>query len=322
MKMKMLSKIRSRAKNRDYTIILPEANIDERVTKAVEVILKDNLSKVIVFGKINEYSPKVANNKNCQIIDIEQYANLEEFTNQLYELRKEKGMTKQNAKKLILEPMYFSMMLLKNNLADGVVAGAKYSTADVLRPGLQIIKTKPNKKIVTGGMLMLKDGKEPLFFGDVSLIENPTSEELADIADANADFMKKVLSVEPKVAMLSFSTKGSAKHEMVDKVKVATELAQNRGFLVDGEMQADCALDVATAKKKGITSEVGGKANVLVFPDLNAGNIGYKLVSRLGGYVAVGPIMLNFNKPINDLSRGCTVEEIINTVLITKLLAD
>ena len=132
--------------------------------------------------------------------------------------------------------------------------------------------------------------------------------------------MKKVVGVEPKVAMLSYSTKGSAKSEMVDKVRIATELAQNRGFLVDGEMQVDSALDLATAKKKGITSEVGGRANVLVFPDLNAGNIGYKLVARLGGFVAVGPIMLNFNKPINDLSRGCTVEEIVNTVLITKLL--
>ena len=211
-------------------------------------------------------------------------------------------------------------MLLKNDMADGVVAGAKYSTADVLRPGLQIIKTKPGKKVVTGGMLMLKEGERPLFFGDVSLIEDPTSEQLAEIADANADFMKKVLDVEPKVAMLSYSTNGSASHAMVDKVRKATELAQNRGFLVDGEMQVDSALDIATAKKKGITSEVGGNANVLVFPDLNAGNIGYKLVARLGGYIAVGPIMLNFNKPINDLSRGCTVDEIINTVLITKLL--
>ena len=134
------------------------------------------------------------------------------------------------------------------------------------------------------------------------------------------DFMKNVIDVEPKVAMLSYSTKGSANHEMVDKVRVATELAQNKGFLIDGEMQVDSALDIGTAQKKGVTSPVGGHANVLVFPDINAGNIGYKLVARLGGYIAVGPIMLNFNKPINDLSRGCTVEEIINTVLITKLL--
>ncbi len=318
--MKILKEIQERAKNKDLTIVLPEANIDDRVKKACEEILNQGLSKLIVFGNKKEYSSEVVNNPNCQIIDMETSEMRGELAEKLYELRKAKGLTVEDAKKLILNPMYFAMMLLKSDLADGVVAGAKYSTADVLRPGLQIIKTKPGKKVVTGGMLMLKEDEKPLFFGDVSLIENPTSEELAEIADANADFMKKVLDVEPKVAMLSYSTKGSAKHEMVDKVVRATELAQNRGFLVDGEMQADTALDLATAKKKGITSEVGGQANVLVFPDLNAGNIGYKLVARLGGYIAVGPIMLNFNKPINDLSRGCTVDEIVNTVLITKLL--
>ncbi len=318
--MKILKEIQERAKSRDLTIILPEANLDERVVSACKQILKEGLSKLIVFGKKNEFPEEVSNNDNCKIIDIETSSLCSEFAEKLYELRKEKGLTLEKAKELIKQPMYFAMMILKFDMADGVVAGAKYSTADVLRPGLQIIKTKKGKKIVTGGMLMLKDNERPLFFGDVSLIENPTSEELAEIAEANADFMKKVLDVEPKVAMLSYSTKGSAKHEMVDKVIIATELAQNRGFLVDGEMQADTALDLATAKKKGITSEVGGQANILVFPDLNSGNIGYKLVARLGGYQAVGPIMLNFNKPINDLSRGCTVEEIVNTVLITKLL--
>lgn len=319
--MKILEEIKQRAKNKNSVIILPEANLDDRVLDAAKQILKEDLAKIVVFGKNQEYPTEMLENANCTIIDIEKSDKKETFENQLYDLRKEKGMTIEKAKEIILNPMYFAMMLLKNDMADGVVAGAKYSTADVLRPGLQIIKTKPGKKVVTGGMLMLKEGFDPIFFGDVSLIENPSSEELAEIADANADFMKKVVGVEPKVAMLSYSTKGSAKSEMVDKVRTATELAQNRGFLVDGEMQVDSALDLATAKKKGITSEVGGQANVLVFPDLNAGNIGYKLVARLGGFVAVGPIMLNFNKPINDLSRGCTVEEIINTVLITKLLS-
>lgn len=318
--MKILKDLKQRAKNKDYTIILPEANLDERVKQAAIEILKEDLSKLIVFGKETDFGKEITENPNCQIIDIENYENIDDLANALYELRKAKGLTLEQAKELVKQPTYFAMMLLKNNMADGVVAGAKYSTADVLRPGLQIIKTKPNKKVVTGGMLMLKEDKNPLFFGDVSLIENPTSEQLAEIAIANAEFMEKVLSVEPKVAMLSYSTKGSANHEMVDKVKNATFLAQNKGYLVDGEMQVDSALDTATAQKKGITSEVGGNANVLVFPDLNAGNIGYKLVARLGGYIAVGPIMLNFNKPINDLSRGCTVEEIVNTVLITKLL--
>ena len=319
--MKILEEIRMRAKNKDLTIVLPEANMDERVKTACEQILKEGLSKLIVFGKKEEFDKAISNNPNCQIIDLNLNDLSNTFAEQLYELRKAKGLTLESAKELVKQPMYFAMMLLKSNMADGVVAGAKYSTADVLRPGLQIIKTKPGKRVVTGGMLMLKEDERPLFFGDVSLMENPTSEELAEIAEANADFMKKVLDVEPKVAMLSYSTKGSAKHEMVDKVRIATELAQNRGFEVDGEMQADTALDLATAQKKGIQSGVGGQANVLVFPDLNAGNIGYKLVARLGGYIAVGPIMLNFNKPINDLSRGCTVEEIINTVLITKLLS-
>jgi len=319
--MKILKEIQERAKLKDLTIVLPEANLDERVKTACEKILKQGLSKLIVFGKNEEFDGEMLSNPNFQIIDLSSNDLSNAFAEQLYELRKAKGLTLENAKELIKQPMYFAMMLLKSNMADGVVAGAKFSTADVLRPGLQIIKTKPGKKIVTGGMLMLKEDQRPLFFGDVSLMENPTSEELAEIAEANADFMKKVLDVEPKVAMLSYSTKGSAKHEMVDKVRIATELAQNRGFEVDGEMQADTALDFATAQKKGIKSEVGGNANVLVFPDLNAGNIGYKLVARLGGYIAVGPIMLNFNKPINDLSRGCTVEEIINTVLITKLLS-
>lgn len=318
--MKILEEIRKRAKSKDFKIILPEANLDERVKNAVCEILKEGLSKLVVFGKPEEFSAEVREDKNCEIIDIATSEKLEDFASQLYELRKAKGMTEEQAKELVKLPIYFAMMMLKNNLADGVVAGAKYSTADVLRPGLQIIKTKPGKNIVTGGMLMLKEDKDPLFFGDVSLIENPTSEQLAEIAIASAEFMERVVGIEPKVAMLSYSTKGSAKSEMVDKVQLATQLAQGKGYLVDGEMQVDSALDIATAKKKGVASEVGGNANVLVFPDLNAGNIGYKLVARLGNYIAVGPIMLNFNKPINDLSRGCTTEEIINTVLITKLL--
>ena len=319
--MKILKQIQERAKNKDHKIILPEANMDERVKNACLQILNENLSKIIVFGREENFPDEIKRNHNCEIIDIEKSDKFEEFSMQLFELRKAKGLTLNEAKQLVQQPMYFSMMMLKNNLADGVVAGAIYSTADVLRPGLQIIKTKPGKNIVTGGMLMLKEDEKPLFFGDVSLIENPTSEQLSEIAIASAEFFQKVVGVEPKVAMLSYSTKGSAKSEMVDKVRIATELAQNKGYLVDGEMQVDSALDLATAKKKGIVSEVGGNANVLVFPDLNAGNIGYKLVARLGNYQAIGPIMLNFNKPINDLSRGCTTEEIINTVLITKLLS-
>jgi phosphate acetyltransferase len=166
---------------------------------------------------------------------------------------------------------------------------------------------------------MLKKNEEARLFADISLVENPTSEQLKEIAISSAKFMQDTLQIKPRVAMLSYSTHGSAKGEMADKVRIATELTENSGFLIDGEMQTDTALDIVTAKKKGITSGVGGNANVLIFPDLNAGNIGYKLVARLGGYTAVGPIMLNFNHPVNDLSRGCTVDEIVNTVAITKL---
>lgn len=317
--MEILDKIIENAKSKNGTIILPEAHIDNRVKNAVIKVVQEGLSKVIVFGKSEDYL-EIKDNENCQIVDIENI-DKSSYVEMLYELRKDKGMTISKAEELLKDPVYFAMMMLKDGKADGVVAGAKYSTADVLRPALQIIKTKPGKKIVTGNMLMLKDGCDPLVFGDVSLIEKPTVEQLAEIAIDNAEFMEKVVGDEPKVAMLSYSTKGSAKSEMVDLVVEATRLAQEQSsYKIDGEMQLDSAMDMATAKKKGITSEVGGNANVLIFPDLNAGNIGYKLAARLGGYTAVGPIMLNFNKPVNDLSRGCTVEEIINTVAITKLM--
>ena len=211
--MKILEQIKKQAKKNNVKIILPEANIDERVKQACLQILKEGLSEIVVFGKPKEFSEEF-NNPNCQIIDMATSEHKEKFVNQLYELRKAKGLTLEDAKKLIEQPIYFAMMMLKNGLADGVVAGAKYSTADVLRPGLQIIKTKPGKRVVTGGMLMLKENENPLFFGDVSLIENPTSEELSEIALANAEFMRNVINIEPKVAMLSYSTKGSAKNSI------------------------------------------------------------------------------------------------------------
>lgn len=320
--MDVLKEIVKKAKNIDATIVLPEANLDERVKQAAEIILKKKLSKIIVFGKIDDYS-SIFNNENCQIIDIENYEKLDELASELFELRKAKGMTEEDAKNIIKKPEYFAMMLLKKGLADGVVAGAKFSTADTLRPALQIIKTKPNKKIVTGNMLMVKNGFRPLVYGDVSLIEKPDSETLSEIAISNAEFMQKVVGQTPKVAMLSYSTKGSAKGEMIDLVTIATQLAkQKSNYIIDGEMQADTCFDETVAKRKGINGELAGQANVLIFPDLNAGNIAYKLTQRLGGFSAIGPIMLNFNKPVNDLSRGCSVDEIVNTVCITKLQVD
>lgn len=318
--MKIIDEIKKRASKVKATIIVPEANIDKRVYDACKSILDNKISKLIVFGKEDEFDDSFKT-KNCQIIDIAEFKDLNKFASDLYELRKAKGMTLDKANELVRRADYFSMMLLKEGLADGVVAGATWSTADTLRPALQVIKTKKDKPIVTGITLMVKENADPKVFADVSLIENPTSENLADIAISGAEFIEKVLKLEPKVAMLSYSTKGSAKSEMVDKVRIATEIANKKSnYLIDGEMQVDSALDKPTAIKKGVTSKVGGEANVLVFPDLNAGNIGYKLVARMGGYTAIGPIMLNFNKPVNDLSRGSNVEEIINTICITKLL--
>lgn len=317
--MNITKEIRENAKKINATIILPEANLDARVKEAAEYILENKISNLIIFGKKSDFSTKITEDSNCKIIDIETYENLTSFASQLYELRKHKGLTQEQAQELVKNPAYFAMMMLKNNLADGVVAGAKFTTADTLRPALQIIKTKPGKKSVVGSMIMTKENEKPLLFADVSLIEKPDSETLAEIAISSAEFIEKVLHIEPKVAMLSYSTKGSAKSEMVELVQQAAELAKQSKYLIDGEMQVDSALDFSTATKKGVTSQVGGNANVLVFPDLNAGNIGYKLVARLGGYTAIGPIMLNFNKPVNDLSRGCTVQEIVDTICITKL---
>ena len=317
--MKILKQLNNQAKEINATIILPEANADNRVYEACKIILKQKLAKIIVFGKAEQFDQSFKN-KNCQIIDIDSY-NKTDFSNQLFELRQHKGMTMQKATELVKKPLYFAMMLLKNNLADGLVAGACNTTADVLLPALQIIKAKSNKSVVTGSTLMIKNGCKPLMFGDVSLIENPTSDQLAEIAISNAEFMQNVMRLTPKVALLSYSTKGSAKNEMVTKVADAVKIANEKSnFLIDGEMQGDSALDKSTAYQKGVKSAVGGEANVLIFPDLNAGNIAYKLTSRLAGYTAIGPIMLNFNKPVNDLSRGSTVEEIVNTVVITKLV--
>jgi len=250
--MNILNKIIKKAKMVDATIVLPEAHLDERVKSAAEIILKKKLSKIIVFGKETDY-PSIFKGENCKIIDILTYEKLDELTVSLYELRKAKGMTEEDAKTYIQNPAYFAMMLLKSGLADGVVAGAKFSTADTLRPALQIIKTKPDKKVVTGNMLMVKKGFRPLVFGDVSLIEKPDSETLSEIAISNAEFMQKVVGVEPKVAMLSYSTKGSAKGDMIDLVTKATELAkQKSNYIIDGEMQADTCFDEVVAKRKGI----------------------------------------------------------------------
>jgi len=316
---KIIKQILTDAKKTKGVILLPEANIDERVQKACELIIKYKFGKIAVLGKPEDFDQIIA--KNCIMYNTEDKELQETLAKKLMAIRRRKGVTLEKARELVKRPEYFSMMLLKMGMVDGVVAGAKWTTADVLRPALQIIKTRENKSICVGTMLMIKEDAKPMLFSDISLNLDPTSEQLAEIATSSAEFMKEVLKTEPRVAMLSYSTAGSGKGEMVDKVRKAVELANKDGeFKIEGEMQADVALDPETAKNKKYKNAVAGRANVLVFPDINAGNIGYKLVAKLGGYLAIGPIILNFNKPVNDLSRGCTVDEIVYTACITRLL--
>lgn len=319
-KMSFTNNLRKHAKQVEGTILLPECAIDERVMEAAKYILKHNLSRIAVIGKKKNFPAELRDNKDCKFFDISTYKKLDEMASALYELRKHKGLTKENAKALVQTPQYFSMMLLKIGEVDGMVAGAVWTTADTLRPALQVIKTKPESELVSGAMLMLKEGKKPLLFTDVSLNIDPTSEQLKSIAVDGAKFYHRLTNNKPYVAMLSFSTLGSASSPSTEKVRKATELVKaSTTISCVGEIQLDAAIDKSTALKKGVPSDLAGKSNVLVFPNLDAGNIGYKLASRLGGYSAIGPIMLGLNKPVNDLSRGCTTKEIINNILITKL---
>lgn len=316
---KVIKEILKNAKQTKGIILLPEANIDERVKTACELILTHQFGKIAVLGKPEQFG-EAFKSVNCTIIDPDDVELQEKLAKKLMLIRRRKGMTLDKAKELVKTPQYLSMMLLKEGLVDGVVAGANWTTANVLRPALQIIKTKQDKTICVGSMLMLKENANPLVLSDISLNLNPDSKQLAEIAVASAEFMKDVVKIEPRVAMLSYSTNGSGKGEMVDKVRIATEIAKEKSqYKIEGEMQADVALDIETAKNKKCKNAVAGKANVLIFPDINAGNIGYKLVAKLGGYQAIGPIILNFNKPVNDLSRGCSVDEIVYTTCITRL---
>lgn len=325
--MKLLDKIWELAKSNVKKIVLPEGN-EERTIKATEVIVSEKIADVFLVGKEDEiinHSKKLnVNIDGAKIIDPENSEKYDEYVNLFFELRKNKGMTIDKAREIIKDEMYFGTMMLKNGDVDGLVSGAVHTTADLLRPGMQIIKTSPNIKIVSSFFIMNVPNKVygedgVMFFADSAVNPNPTAEELAHIAISTADNAKLLTGISPNVALLSFSSMGSAKHELVDKIIDANRIANQLrpDLMIEGELQLDTAIVPEICKSKAPNSKLQGKANVLIFPDLQSGNIGYKLVQRLANAEAIGPICQGFAKPLNDLSRGCSVSDIVNMVAVT-----
>ncbi|MDR2408797.1 MAG: phosphate acetyltransferase [Bacteroidales bacterium] len=330
--MDLLQQIRAYAMLAQKCIILPEGE-EERTLQAANAILVDKLAQLILLGNpsvMMEKSKKLGLNyiQQATILDPNNNPKEEFYANMLWEIRKNKGMTLEQAKELVKDPLYLAPLLIKNREADGEVAGAQNATGDVLRPAFQIVKTLPGVSVVSGAFIMVLKDKQwgadgVLIFADCAAHPNPNERELAEIAIVTAKTAKAIAGIEPRVAMLSFSTKGSAKHEMVTKVINATRIAKeiDPNLKIDGELQADAALVPEVGAGKAPDSEIAGKANVLIFPTLEVGNIAYKLVQRLAGAEAVGPVMQGMAAPINDLSRGCSVEDIINMVAITAMQA-
>ena len=331
--MTFIEEIKNRASKEIKTIILPEAE-DKRVLEAAEKVTKERFAKVILLGeenKIKEDCKKYdINIEGVEIINPLQSEKKEEYIQKLYELRKNKGLTLEEAENLLKQPIYFGMMMLKdeNSKADGLVSGAAHSTANTLRPALQILKTKPGTKLVSAFFVMCvpdcKYGENGTFvFGDSGLNQNPTADELSEIAISSAKSFEQLVQKKAKIAMLSYSTKGSANSELTKKVIEATNLVHEKeeSLLVDGELQLDAAIVPEIAASKAPESPLKGEANVLVFPDLDAGNIGYKLVQRLAKAEAYGPLCQGIAKPVNDLSRGCSADDIVGVIAITAVQA-
>ena len=326
--MNLLEKISENAKSLNKRIVLPEGT-SERTLKAADIILKQNMAQLILLGNIDEIHQLEKkfglDLSKVEIIDPKNAPKKELYIQKLMEIRKSKGISYDDALKLIEQDIYFGPMMIYMGDADGEVSGAEHTTADTVRPALQIVKTAPGISVVSGAMVMVTKksnlGNNGVFiFADVAITPNPTAEELAQIAVCTGDTARLIAGIKvPRVALLSFSTKGSATHEFADKVIKATALAKamRPEMNFDGEMQADAALIEAVGQKKSPGSAVAGLANVLVFPDLQSGNIGYKLVERLGDAEAIGPILQGLGAPINDLSRGCSVMDIVNLVAIT-----
>ncbi|CDD05892.1 MAG: phosphate acetyltransferase [Prevotella pectinovora] len=327
--MDLVQSIIERAKSNKQRIVLPEAT-EERTLRAADKVLAEGVANIILIGnpaEINSLAEKwgLKNIDKATIIDPENNPKSEEYATLLAELRKKKGMTIEQARELVKDPLYLGCMIIKTGDADGQISGALSTTGETLRPALQIIKCAPGITCVSGAMLLIT--KEPqygengvLVVGDVAVTPMPDAQQLAQIAVCTAQTAKSVAGfAEPRVAMLSFSTKGSAKHEVVDKVVEATKLAKEMDpeLKIDGELQADAALVPSVGEKKAPDSEIAGKANVLVYPCLEVGNISYKMVQRLGGAEAIGPVLQGIARPVNDLSRGCSVDDIYKLVAIT-----
>lgn len=323
----LLKSIRLTAKKINKTIVLAEGE-EPRIITAATKIQSEGIAKIILLGDKNVIKNKCpdANLDGVKIINVNEI-DVEPYAQLLFELRKAKGMDIESARMLVKNPLYFGVLLIKRGEADGMVAGSVNATGDVLRPALQIIKTAPGIQTVSSCFIMLLDKNSQygengvMVFGDCAVNPNPNAQQLADIAIASAETATAIAGITPKVALLSYSTKGSAKGDLVDKVTDALAIVkrQKPELAIDGELQADAAIVPTVADLKAPGSTVAGKANVLIFPDLQAGNIGYKLVQRLAGAEAIGPICQGFNMPVNDLSRGCSSEDVVNVVAMTAL---
>ena len=325
--MEFIEQIKQKAKKNIKTICLPEAS-DIRTIEAAHIALKEEYANIILIGNEESINRMASENgfdvSKAKIVNPKTYEKKEEYARKLFELRQAKGMTKEQADKLIEDEVYFGMMMVKMEDADGLVSGAIHSTADTLRPALQILKTAPGTKLVSAFFVMCvpdcEYGEEGVFvFGDCGLNQNPSADELSEIAKSSSDSFEKIVGKKSKVAMLSYSTYGSAKSELVDKVVEATKLVKEKypDITVDGELQLDSAIVPSVGKSKAPNSEVAGSCNTLIFPDLNAGNIGYKLVQRLGKAEAYGPLCQGIAKPVNDLSRGCSSKDIAGVIALT-----
>jgi phosphate acetyltransferase len=329
--MSIIEKIQAKAKAKHKRVVLPEGT-EERMIKAAKKLVAEKIAEVALLGDKGKISDLAKTNaldlNSVKVIDPAKATNLDEYALEYYELRKHKGMTKDEAQKIMVNPLFYGAMLVRKNEVDGFVAGSVNTTGDVLKAGLHIIGLAPGISSVSSSFIMVVPEflgqKDKIFvFADCAVIPAPDPKQLASIAISSAKTMRDLVGEEPKVAMLSFSTKGSAQHEMIDKVLEATKIAKQLepNLQIDGELQADAAILADVAKKKCPDSPIAGKANVLIFPDLNAGNIAYKLVQRLAKAEAIGPIIQGLAKPANDLSRGCSVDDIVNVVAIAMTLA-